>query len=216
MYHRTDVNMNKHMTKEEIAQAKAELAARNAETMKNGFEQKWCDPSFRTYYHPSGMTGRQIYTSYAAEELLDILIAVMEHHGHRPEWEKVHYVYKLYLTWRFGNLAQAKAKARARQKTLAQQAKWPSDWPQYVSSEPFYKWLSERGKTCTEADKANIEELCAQARRTGLPPDLSAEPCRRLGKFGDIKKCLEKMNIPPLRKNELRFMARYWRASINE
>ncbi len=149
--------------------------------------------------------------SYSSDDLLDILITVMAHHGHSPDWEKIHHVYKLYLSYRFGDLAQAKAKARARRKQLTQQAKWPPDWPERVSSEPFYRWLDECGKTYTAEDKAIIETLCADARKSGLPPDLSTEPCKHLGKFCDIKRALEIMNIPPLKKTELRFMAKYWK-----
>ena len=76
---------------------------------------------------------------------------------------------------------------------MTQQAKWPPDWPERVSSEPFYRWLDECGKLYTEEDKKLIETLCADARQSGLPPDLSTEKCRHLGKFCDIKKALEMM-----------------------
>ena len=198
------------MTKQDLAKAKYVLAQRNEKTRLNGFEAQWCDPAFRDYYHPGSPTGRQIYASYSGNELLDFLITYMEHHGHSPDWEKIHHVYKLYFSYHFGDLAQAKAKARSRQKALAQQAKWPPDWPERVSSVPFYKWLDENGKSYTEEDKEIIETLCTDARESGLPPDLSAETCKYLGKFGNIKKALEMMNIPPLKKTELRFMARYW------
>lgn len=209
MYNRTAVYTR--MTREEISRAKKVLAQRNAQTMETGFETKWCDPEFRNYYHPASATGKQIYRSYSSDELLDILITFMEHHGHTPDWEKVHHVYKLYLSYRFGDLAQAKAKARARKKAMVQQAKWPPDWPDRVSPEPFYKWPEERGKAYTEEDKAVVEGICVQAKESGLPPELSSEPCKYIGKFGDIKKGLEMMNIPPLNKVDLRFMARYWK-----
>ena len=198
------------ITKEELSKAKYVLAQRNEKTHLSGFEAQWCDPTFRAYYHPGSPTGKQIFASYTGEELLDILITYMEHHGHSPDWEKIHHVYKLYFSYHFGDLAQAKAKARSRQKALAQQAKWPPDWPERVSSVPFYKWLDENGKSYTEEDKEIIETLCTDARESGLPPDLSAETCKYLGKFGNIKKALEMMNIPPLKKTELRFMTRYW------
>ena len=198
------------MTKQDLTKAKYVLAQRNEKTRLNGFEAQWCDPAFRDYYHPGSPTGRQIYASYSGNELLDFLITYMEHHGHSPDWEKIHHVYKLYLSWRFGDLAKAKAKARSRQKAMTQQAKWPPDWPERVSSELFYRWLDECDKSYTEEDKELIQTLCADARQSGLPPDLSTEKCRHLGKFCDIKKALEMMNIPPLRKAELRFMSRYW------
>lgn len=134
----------------------------------------------------------------------------MEHHGHSPDWEKIHHVYKLYLTRRFGDLAQAKAKARSWQKALTQQAKCPPDWPERVEPEPFYIWIQEQNKTITEEDKALIEGLCDAARKTGTPPELSSPEVQSLGKFCDFKKALEMMNIPALRKAELRFMTRYW------
>ena len=198
------------LTKQDLAKAKFILTQRNEKTRLNGFEAELCDPAFRSYYHPGSPTGRQILASYTNDELLDFLITYMQHQGHSPNWEKIHHVYKLYLTCRFGDLAQAKAKARSRQKALTQQSKWPPDWPVRVSSEPFYRWLDECGKTCTDEDKEIIETLCADARQSGLPPDLSTEKCKQLGKFCDIKKALEMMNIPPLNKAELRFMARYW------
>ena len=198
------------MTKQDLAKAKYVLAQRNEKTRLNGFEAGWCDPAFRSYFHPGSSTGRQIYASYSGDELLDFLITYMQHLGHKPDWERVHYIYKLYLSRRFGNLAQAKAKARTRQKALEQRAKWPPDWPERVSSDPFYRWLDENRKAYTEEDKEIIETLCADARQSGLPPDLSSEKCKQLGKLCDIKKALELMNIPPLRKTELRFMTRYW------
>ena len=202
---------NARLTKQELTIAKQILAQRNEKTRTSGFEQKLCDPEFRDYYHPRTPTGKQIYMSYTGEELLDILITYMQHHGHAPEWEKIHHVYKLYLSYRFGDLAKAKAKARTRQKALEQQTKWPPDWPERVSSEPFYNWLEERGKVYTEEDKNVVESICARAKDSGIPPDLSSDACKYLEKFGDIKKGLAMMNIPPLRKTELRFMSRYWK-----
>ena len=108
------------MTKQDLTKAKYVLAQRNEKTRLNGFEAQWCDPAFRDYYHPGSPTGRQIYASYSGNELLDFLITYMEHHGHSPDWEKIHHVYKLYLSWRFGDLAKAKAKARSRQKAMTQ------------------------------------------------------------------------------------------------
>lgn len=203
------------MTREEISEAKRALAQRNEKTRENGFESKWCATMLKNVYHPSSPTGKQIYISYSGDELLDILITYMQHHGHKPDWERVHYIYKLYLSRRFGNLAQARAKARARQKQQVLQAKWPPDWLERVSSEPYYRWLEERGKTYTEEDVSVVEGICAQARESGMPPELSSEPCMYLGKFGDVKKGLALMNIPPLNKTELRFMARYWKENRN-
>jgi len=211
MYNSTLEIAYAHLTRREISEAKRALAKRNERTMANGFEAELCDPNFRSYYHPKSETGRQIFRSYTGDELLDILIANMKDKGHSPDWEKLHHVYKLYLSYRFGDLAQAKAKARTRQKQQTQQTKWPPDWPERVSSEPFYNWLEERGRAYTEEDKAVVEGICTQARESGMPPELSSEPCIYLGKFGDIKKGLALMNIPPLNKAELRFMARYWK-----
>ena len=211
MYNSTLEIAYTHLTRKQISEAREVLAKRNERTMANGFEAHCCDPGFRSFYHPGSPTGKQIYRSYTNEELLDFLITYMQHHGHSPDWEKIHHIYKLYLSYRFGDQAKAKAKARVRQKQLTQQAKWPPDWPEHVSSEPYYKWIEERGKTYTEEDKAVIEGICAQARESGMPPELSSEPCMYLGKFGDVKKGLALMNIPPLNKAELRFMARYWK-----
>ena len=155
------------MSKAEIMQARKILAQRNELTRRNGFEAELCDPQFRSYYHPDSPKGQQIYQSYSDEELLDILIAVMQHHGHSPQFDKIHHVYKLYLSKRFENLAQAKAKARARQKAIAQQDKWPSNWSEHIDPEPFYKWIQEKGQEVTEEDKCVIEAICDDARKTG-------------------------------------------------
>ena len=209
MYYEFAEDKSGTMTEEEIVRAKRILAQRNERTRQSGLEADRCDPAFRSYYHPGSVRGKQIYRSYTSEELLDILSAYMEHHGHSPDWERIHHVYKLYLKERFQDLAQAKAKARVRQKALTQQAKWPPDWPERVSSSPLYEWLEEHGKAVNEEDKAVIETICVQAR-DGLPPDLSSPACLRLNKLCHIKKALEMMNIPALRKNELRYMTRYW------
>lgn len=201
------------LTKRELDNAKQVLARRSELTRRDGFERNECDPEFLRYYHPRTETGIQIYTSYSAEELLDILITYMENQGHSPDWDKVHYVYKLYLTWRFGNLPQAKEKARTRMKQLKLQAKWPVDWPVRVSPEPFYEWMSGKNMELTEEHRKNIEKICKAARETGVPPDLSSSEIQMLGKICSYKKALEMMNVPALRKTEQRFMTRFWKAN---
>ena len=203
-------NMNTRLTTKELDSAKQNLAWRNEMTRLNGFEKKECAPEIISYYHPKSETGKHIFQSYTDNELLDILISYMQHRGHTPEWDKVHYIYKLYLSQRFDNLAQAKAKARTRQKILMQQAKWPPDWPERVNPEPLYQWMAENGKELTEEQRNNVEGLCMAARETGMPPDLSSPECQLLGKICDYKKALEMLGIPALRKTELRFMSRYW------
>ena len=85
------------MTGREIAEAKKALAQRNELTRANGFEANECDPIIKNYYHPASDTGQQIYMSYTGDELLDILITYMQDHGHNPNWDRVHYIYKRYL-----------------------------------------------------------------------------------------------------------------------
>ncbi|MCI7472600.1 MAG: hypothetical protein MSB10_02845 [Clostridiales bacterium] len=199
-----------NMTKDDLSRARQELERRNAVSRVNGFETEWCEAWVWQYYHPDGVRGRQIYRSYSDEELLDILIPVMDQPGHKPQFDRVHHIYKLYLTRRFQDLRRAKDKARARRKALEQQAKWPPDWPEAVSSEPVYRRIGEQGKEITEQDRAAIESLCEQVRQTRLPPELSDPVCQPLKKYCGIKKALEMMNIPALNKTERRFMLRYW------
>ena len=198
------------LTRKELDNAKQILAQRNEMTRVNGFEKKECAPEIISYYHPKSETGKQIFRSYNDNELLDILISYMQHHGHKPDWEKIHSVYKLYLSRRFGNLAEAKLKARARQKKLVQEAKWPPDWPERVSPEPLYQWMAANGIELTEEHRDNMEGLCKAARESGMPPELSSPECQLLGKICNYKKALEMLGIPALNKSELRFMARYW------
>lgn len=204
---------NTRLKKRELDNAKQVLAKRSELTRQNGFEKSECDSELLSYYHPRTSTGMQIYTSYTAEELLDILITYMERHGHSPDWDQVHYVYKLYLTWRFNELSQAKEKARTRLKQLKLQAKWPADWPERVSPEPLYRWVEEKGRELTAEHRDNIEKICSTARETGVPPDLSSAEVQLLSKIYSYKKALELMNIPALNKLEQRFMTRYWRAN---
>ena len=201
------------LTKRELDNAKQVLAKRSEQTRENGFEKNECDPVLLNYYHPKTDTGRQIYMAYTAEELLDILITYMGGHGHSPEWDKVHCVYKLYLIWRFNDLPQAKEKARTRLKQQKLQAKWPADWPERVSPQPLYQWMEEKGVELTEKHRRNIETICANARETGVPPELSSDEVQLLAKIYSYKKALELMNIPALNKLEQRFMIRYWRAN---
>ena len=204
---------NLHLTKRELADAKQMLAQRNERTRVDGFEEKLCETAFGNYYHPRTSTGRQIYTSYTSEELLDILITYMEHHGHTPDWGKIHHMYKVYLIWRFGNLSQAKDKARARMKAVEQQLKWQSDWVEHIDPQPLYAWLAVKGIALTEEHRNNIEKICSEARERKTPPSLSSPECRLLGKICYYKKALEMMNIPALRKTELRMMEKYWNAN---
>lgn len=199
------------MTKSELSRARQELERRCALTRENGFESEWCEPWIWQYYRPDHVKGQRIYQSYTDDELLDFMIAVMDSPGNTPQLERLHKICKLYLNRRFQNLSQAKAKARARKKALAQQKRWSPDWPKHVNAEPLYCWIREQGKELTEADRTVIEGICENARRTGLPPEMESSECRYLKKFCGFKKALELMNIPPLSKRELRSMIPYWK-----
>lgn len=200
-----------NMTWEELKRARQELERRYALSRENGFEAEWCESWVWQYYHPDGTTGRQIYLSYSDDELLDILIAVMDRPGNRPQLNRLHHVFRLYLNRRFQNLSQAKAKARTRKKSLEEQGKWPPDWPQRVTPEPLYRWIAEQGKEVSQQELSIIEEICKTACQTGLPPDMDSPECMCLKKFCGVKRALELMNIPPLSKRDLRFMIPYWR-----
>lgn len=202
-----------NMTREELGRARQELERRCALARENGFEAEQCEAWVWQYYHPDGVRGRQIYQSYSDEELLDILLAVMDRPGGRPQLDRLHHVFRLYLNRRFHDLSQAKAQARARKKALEQQEKWPPDWPERVAPEPLYRWIAEQGKEVSQQERSIIREICETARRTGLPPEMDSPECRCLTKFCGVKKALELMNIPPLTKRDLRFMVPYWRKS---
>lgn len=199
------------MTRAELERARQELERRSALSRENGFEAEWCEPQVWQYYHPDGARGRQIYLSYSDDELLDTLIAVMDRPGGKPQLERLHHIFRLYLNRRFQDLSQAKAKARTRKNALAQQEKWPPDWPERVTPEPLYRRITEQGKEISEKDRSIIEGICEKARETALPPDMNSPECLYLKKFCGFKKALELMNIPPLSKSDLRFMVPYWR-----
>lgn len=211
MYKHLAVSESNVLSAAAIADARKALEERSEKTRLSGFEAINCATHVRNFYHPGSPSGKQIYMSYSGDELLDIIIGSIQKPRRVPDWDKVHYIYKLYLAQRFGNLAQAKAKARNRMRQIELWTKWPPDWPKRVSPEPLYAWMRERNRDLPAEHRDNIEKICRVAKETGVPPELSSPECLLLGKISNYKKALEMMNIPPLNKGEMRFMERYWK-----
>ena len=72
--------------------------------------------------------------------------------------------------------------------------------------------LAERLNVSVATVRRDVEELCGQARATGLPPELSAPARERLERLCRCKTALELMGIPALDKAGLRHMRQYWEA----
>ena len=95
-------------------------------------------------------------------------------------------------------------------KYLADQKKWPWDWPVRVSPQPLLDKLERSGKTVAPEDQALLSRLCREACATRRPPFISKAVRKQLDKLCGYKQALELMGIPFLNETALRHMVRYW------
>ena len=202
----------KALSQRELGEYRQWIADLEEEAREQGGSLEACDPEVWALFEPRGEPGRQIYASFSDGELLDLLLRTMDRPGHSPRFEELHVIYREYLRLRFHGLDAAKRLARTRRKQLEEERRWPWDWPDRVSPQPLLERLEQRGRTAGPEDLALLEELCGQARATGLPPELSAPARERLERLCRCKTALELMGIPALDKAGLRHMRQYWEA----
>ena len=185
----------------------------DAEAREAGGSLQECDSELERYFLPETRCGRQVYESFTDEELLDILIQTMERPGHSPRYEAVYCIYLKYIKLRFRGLHNAKTLARGRMKRRELEQRWPPDWPDRVTSEPVEALLRSRGYREDAPEMELPRELCASCRKSGLPPELTAEEQQKLERLGcgDAPSVLRRMGIPALNKRTLRHLTRYWK-----
>lgn len=197
------------LTDKQIKGYRQWLAELEEETLETG-DADCFDKDIWEIFTPASPVGRQIYMSYSNEELLDWLLRTMEIPGYQLHFEKPYYIYKQYVRTRFGNLERAAKAAQIRRKQLQDQERWPSDWPERVSMEPFVEKMRHRGKELSPEDYRMLEGLCRIAKESGYPPVLSDSQRKRLDSLYNWKKAYEMMGIPALNKPARAHMIRYW------
>lgn len=172
------------------------------------------DGDLTLYFSPECPIGRQVYTSFSDEELLEPLVETMEGRNGLPRPERLLCVYRWYLEKRFGSLHHACWRARGRSRQKAAEGMWPADWPERVDMEPFLERCASRGLILDGDDRAGLGTYCAMVRRTGQPPsrtDLPEEVSRLFERAGCTWQTgLELLGIPALSKSVRRHMRRYW------
>ena len=198
------------LTSKELAGYRQWLAELDEEAHAPGGQLHEIDSELRSVFRPKGPVGKQIYRSYTDEELLDILIRTMNHHGHKPRFEEVYGIYLDYLRQRFGNLSTAKELARRRMRRLRLMEKWPADWPERVSAEGLLKSENRQTKEFSTEERALLLRLCETAGETGYPPVLTPDEIQIFNRHGGWIRVLEAMGIPALKDADARYMARYW------
>lgn len=201
------------LTEKELAGYRQWLAELAEEALEPGGDPTFCDEEVYPYFSLRTSCGRQVYDSYSDEELLEVLVRMMDHHGHRVNGHDIYCIYKDYLRKRFGTMPDAISKARGRLKLRKNQMRWPPDWPERVSLQVLLDAPRNRTRSPSQEDIAFLNRLCETARRTGYPPELTKDDRRRLDhmKLGGCKFILETMGIPCLGRIARKHMIQYWR-----
>ena len=198
------------LTARELAGYRQWLAELDQEAREEGGDPARRDPELRRYFDPYTPCGRQVYESYTDGELLDILIRTMERPGHSPRYGEVYCFYLDYIRLRFQGLNNAKELARGRLKRRELRKRWPPDWHERVTAEPVVEQLRRRGRSGPELELPR--RICESCRKTGLPPELTAEERQALERLGcgDAASVLRCMGIPVVNKTLMRHLRRYW------
>ena len=199
------------LTAKELQSYRQWLSELDEEAREAGGNLNHCDDELWMTFNPRTPIGNQIYRSFSNEELLDLVISTMGRQGHKPNFNNIYIVYRSYLQLRFGELNNAKEAARMRVKQLEERKKWPPDWHTRVSTEPLLRKLEKKGKTVSDEMVDLLNQLCQEARETGLPPYISISLRNKLEKLMDHKSALECMGIPVLSNAALSRMIRYWK-----
>ena len=177
------------------------------------------DGDLTLYFSPECPIGRQVYTSFSDEELLESLVETMEGRNGSPRPERLLCVYRWYLEKRFGSLHHACWRARGRSLQQAAERMWPADWPERVDTLPFLKRCASRGICLDEDARQTLGEYCAAVRRTGQPPCREELPGELDVLFRQVgctwQTGLELLGIPALSKSVRRHMRRYWARNVS-
>ncbi len=172
------------------------------------------DEDLTHYFSPEWPIGRQVYTSFSDEELLEPLLETMEGRNGSPRPERLLCVYRWYLEKRFGSLHRACWQARGRSRQQAAERMWPADWPERVDARPLLERCAALGVVLDEETRHQVGEYCEAIRRSGQPPgrdELPGELDALFSRAGCTWKTgLELLGIPALSKSVRRHMRRYW------
>lgn len=198
------------LTEQQLAGYRQWLRELNEEMEDAGGDPDGCDEELWEYFAPRSSTGRQIYESFSDDELLDLLIGTMDHPGHRPLYDKLHYISRQYIQTRFSGMNNAKNLAKRRMKRMADQRRWPANWPERVSPRPLLEWMERRGRPVGAKDLLLLESICERARRERQPPELSSVERSCLDHLCGCKQALEQMGIPSLNRTAKKHMQQYW------
>lgn len=176
------------------------------------------DGDLTLYFSPECPIGRQVYTSFSDEELLESLVETMEGRNGSPRPDRLLCVYRWYLEKRFGSLHHACWRARGWSRQQAAERMWPADWPERVDTLPFLERCASRGVCLDEDARQTLGEYCAAVRRTGQPPCREELPGELDVLFRQVgctwQTGLELLGIPALSKSVRRHMRRYWARDV--
>ena len=204
----------KKLSEKELAGYRQWLCELDEEAREPGGDLSEIDEEVWESFNPKGSVGVQIYESYSDDELLSFVLATMNHPGHKPRFDEIYCVYKQYLRLRFGNLDKAKSLARTRRKQMEEEARWPPDWPERVSPQPFIQKYAKSGHPLSEEDILLLQKICDHAVKSGFPPtEKNLSPAAK--EFfkqhgGSWQRGLLLMGIPALNKMALKHLHRYW------
>ncbi len=172
------------------------------------------DGDLTPYFSPAFPIGRQVYTSFSDEELLEPLVETMEGRNGPPRPERLLCVYRWYLEKRFGSIHRACWQARGRSRQKEAEALWSADWPQRVDDETFLARCADLGVVLDEGERAVLRDYCALVRAEGRLPgggDVPEQVYRLFVRAGCTWRTgLELLGIPALSKSVRRYMRRHW------
>lgn len=209
---RSKQQAQKPLTEKELAGYRQWLAELAEEAAEPGGDPTTCDREVAEYFSLKTSCGKQVYESFSDAELLEIVIKLIDHHGHKLNYANVYCIYKTYLRKRFGNLPDVASKARTELKLRKNKERWPPDWQERVSLQALLDAPRNRRSSPRQADLEFLNRLCEASKRSGYPPNLTGTERQRISRMGlgSLKFVLETMGIPCLDKIELRHIKRYW------
>ena len=89
------------LSKQELDHYRQKLAGLEVKTRADGGSINDCKPHIWQTFNPKAKIGQQVYTSFSDEELLNLLIRTMDHPGHKPRFEEIHFIYRKYICLHF-------------------------------------------------------------------------------------------------------------------
>lgn len=159
-----------------------------------------------------GKIGSQIWSAFTEDELFAPVLKTMDRSGHTPQFDRVYCIYRKHLTKRYGSINTITFRARALYKRKRDAQLCSPEWPERVSAAPLLAYCQEYGTDISEAHRAAVENLCAEAVRNRKPIDSMEVPPDTRGLLnalaGNWRRGYVLMGIPLVRKGQMRNIRR--------